>query len=112
MKNKGYSCALISCGICNAWIASGTIKLVTLAPERSGLEVKYLKEHNIVASIGYSNVTYKEVTKAINAGVNHITHLFNQIRELHHREPGVVGAALLHDAVKVEIIVDGIHVHP
>ena len=85
-----------------------------LAPEQSGgLEmVKYLKEHHIIASIGYSNVTYEEVTKTINAEVNHITHLFKQMHELYHREPGVVGAALLHNEVKAEMIVDGIHVHP
>lgn len=95
-------------------LAGGHIKLVTMAPEQpNGLElVRYLKEKGVVASIGHSNATYEEVVKSMEAGVNHATHLFNQMRPLHHREPGVVGAVLLHDEIKCEIIVDGIHCHP
>ena len=59
--------------------------------------VKYLKKNNIIASIGHSHATYHEAVEAIKAGSNHVTHLFNGMRELHHREPGVVGAALLHE---------------
>ncbi|WP_338449720.1 N-acetylglucosamine-6-phosphate deacetylase [Niallia oryzisoli] len=95
-------------------LAQQSIKLVTLAPELpGGLEmVKFLKENGIIASIGHSDATYEEVTQAIKAGANHVTHLFNQMRGLHHREPGVVGAAFLHDELKAEMIVDGVHVRP
>lgn len=95
-------------------LADGHIKLVTMAPEQpNGLElVRYLTEEGVVASIGHSDATYEEVVKSIEAGVNHATHLFNQMRPLHHREPGVVGAALLHDEIKCEIIADGIHSRP
>ena len=95
-------------------LSNGNIKLVTLAPERpGGLEmIRYLTENGIIASIGHSDATYNEVTEAINAGANHITHLYNQMRGLHHREPGVVGAAFLRDELKAEIIVDGVHVRP
>ncbi|MCU9613447.1 N-acetylglucosamine-6-phosphate deacetylase [Caldibacillus lycopersici] len=95
-------------------ISNHTIKLVTLAPEQSGgLEmIRYLKEKGIIASIGHTDATYEEVLNAIDAGANHITHLFNQMRGLHQREPGVAGAALLKDELKAELIVDGIHVHP
>jgi N-acetylglucosamine-6-phosphate deacetylase len=91
-----------------------TIKLVTLAPEMStGLDmVQFLTQKGIIASIGHSDATFEEVGEAIQAGANHITHLFNQMRGLHHREPGVVGAAYLMDELMVEIIADGIHVAP
>jgi N-acetylglucosamine-6-phosphate deacetylase len=95
-------------------LAKNMIKLVTLAPERpGGLDmVKYLKKNGIIASIGHSDATYHEAVEAIKAGANHVTHLFNGMRGLHHREPGVVGAALLHKELLAEIIVDGIHIVP
>lgn len=95
-------------------LSNKTIKLVTLAPERpGGLDmIRYLKANGIIASIGHTNATYDEVNEAIEAGANHVTHLFNQMRGLHHREPGVVGAAFLREELKAEIIVDGVHVRP
>lgn len=95
-------------------LSKGTIKIVTLAPELTGGMdfVQYLKENNIIASIGHSDATFLEAEKAIESGVSHATHLYNQMRGLHHREPGVVGAAFLNDCVKTEIIADGVHVHP
>lgn len=95
-------------------LAGGHIKLVTMAPEQpNGLElVRYLKEQGVVSSIGHSDATYEEVVKSMEAGVNHATHLYNQMRPIHHREPGVVGAVLLHDEIKCEIIADGIHSRP
>jgi N-acetylglucosamine-6-phosphate deacetylase len=95
-------------------LSGQTIKLVTLAPEQSGgLEmVRYLKENGMIASIGHTDATYEEVISAIDAGANHVTHLYNQMRGLHHREPGAVGAAFLKEELKAELIVDGVHVHP
>ncbi|MEH7117483.1 N-acetylglucosamine-6-phosphate deacetylase [Neobacillus vireti] len=95
-------------------LSDQTIKIVTLAPEQpNGLElVRYLKTKGIIASIGHTDATFEEVIKAIDAGANHVTHLFNQMRGLHHREPGVVGAAFLKEELKAELIVDGVHVHP
>ncbi|MDN3018855.1 N-acetylglucosamine-6-phosphate deacetylase [Paenibacillus sp. BSR1-1] len=95
-------------------LSNRSIKLVTLAPEQpGGLEmIRYLKENGVIASLGHTNATYEQVEDAIVAGANHVTHLFNQMRGLHHREPGVVGAAFLHDELKAEIIVDGVHVRP
>ncbi|SFC86049.1 N-acetylglucosamine-6-phosphate deacetylase [Bacillus sp. OV322] len=95
-------------------LAGGTIKLVTLAPEQpGGLEmIRYLKENGIIASIGHSDAIYEEVMDAIDAGANHVSHLYNQMRGLHHREPGVVGAAFLRNELKAELIADGVHVRP
>jgi N-acetylglucosamine-6-phosphate deacetylase len=94
--------------------AHGFIRLVTLAPELpGGIEfVKHLKIQGVVASIGHSDAVYEEVIQAIQAGATHGTHLFNGMRGIHHREPGAVGALLMHDEIKTEIIVDGIHVSP
>jgi N-acetylglucosamine-6-phosphate deacetylase len=95
-------------------LSQNTIKLVTLAPEQpGGLEmIRYLSSNGIIASIGHTDATYDEVDLAIEAGANHVTHLFNQMKGLHHREPGVVGAAFLRKELKAEIIVDGVHVRP
>ncbi|GLH65118.1 N-acetylglucosamine-6-phosphate deacetylase [Parageobacillus sp. G301] len=95
-------------------IANGHIRLVTLAPEeKNGLALAaYLKETGVVASIGHSDAVYEQVTAAIQSGVTHATHLFNGMRGIHHREPGVAGAVLMHDEVVCELIVDGIHVAP
>ncbi|NUK31195.1 N-acetylglucosamine-6-phosphate deacetylase [Parageobacillus sp. VR-IP] len=95
-------------------IANGHIRLVTLAPEeKNGLALTaYLKEHGVVASIGHSDAVYKQVKAAIDAGVKHATHLFNGMRGIHHREPGVAGAVLMHEEVICELIADGVHVAP
>ncbi|MFJ7667028.1 N-acetylglucosamine-6-phosphate deacetylase [Lysinibacillus sp. NPDC097195] len=95
-------------------LAEGTIKLVTMAPEQQGgLElVSFLKQHGVVVSIGHSDAKFADVKKAITAGATQVTHLYNQMKGLHHREPGVVGAALLLDELYAELIVDGIHVCP
>jgi len=95
--------------------ASGNlIRLVTIAPEMPGaIElIKYLHKQGIIASIGHSNATYIQTQAGIKAGLSHVTHTFNAMRGLHHREPGVVGAALTSPELTVEVIADGIHIHP
>jgi N-acetylglucosamine-6-phosphate deacetylase len=95
-------------------LAEGNIKQVTMAPEQEGgMElVRHLKQSGVIVSIGHSYATYTEVKEAISAGATQVTHLFNQMRGLHHREPGVAGAALLLPELYAELIVDGIHVCP
>lgn len=95
--------------------ASGNlIRLVTIAPEMSGAIglIKYLYKQGIIASVGHTNATYVQTQAGIQAGLSHVTHTFNAMRELHHREPGVVGAALTSPELTVEVIADGIHIHP
>ncbi|WP_377887240.1 N-acetylglucosamine-6-phosphate deacetylase [Alkalihalobacillus sp. R86527] len=94
--------------------ALGTIKLVTLAPELdSGVEfVRYLSNEGVVASIGHSDATHEQVQLAVDNGATHVTHLYNGMRGLHHREPGVAGAALLLRELRTELIADGHHVRP
>jgi len=65
-----------------------------------------------IASIGHSQATYAEAETAVAAGARLVTHGFNAMSGLHHREPGLVGAALTDDRVTVSLIADGVHVHP
>lgn len=93
--------------------ASGNlIKLVTVAPEMpGGIEfIKYCTSAGIVASIGHTKATYEDAHQAVLAGATNVTHCFNAMSGLHHRDVGVVGAALLHDELTTELIADGIHV--
>lgn len=91
--------------------AGGHIRLVTYAPERPGARdlERVMLESGVIGSAGHTNATFAE-NKA--AGVKHGTHLYNQMRGLHHREPGTVGYCLLERDVMVEIIPDGIHSRP
>lgn len=94
--------------------AGNQIKLVTLAPEQPEADklIRYLKETGIIASIGHSNASFEQTSQAVDAGLSHATHLYNQMSGLHHREPGAVGAVLLDERITAEIIADGIHVRP
>ena len=88
------------------------IKIITVAPEEINFDfIDRCLEKNIIESIGHSATTYEIAMAAIERGANHITHLFNAQTGLHHRKPGVVGAALDSNAI-VEIIADNVHVCP
>lgn len=95
-------------------ISNNHIKLVTLAPEIDGsIElIQYLTANDIISSLGHSDANYEEVKRAIEAGASHVTHLFNAMSGIHHREPGLALAALLQEDLVVEIIADGNHIHP
>ncbi len=99
-------------GLLNA--SPGWVRLMTLAPELPGGSevVQALVRRGATASIGHSDATVDQAVEAIDGGVTHATHLFNAMRGLHQRDPGVVGAVLTSDRVRAELIADGIHVHP
>lgn len=88
------------------------VKKISLAPEIEGAVdlIKYLREQNVVVSMGHTDATYEEAVKAIEAGATSGTHTYNAMTPLKHREPGVVGTVMLHDEVYAELILDGIHV--
>ena len=94
--------------------AGGSLRMVTLAPEVDGaLEaVRWLASRGIVPAAGHTDATYDEARAGIEAGIRHASHLFNGMRSLHHREPGLVGAALDDERVTVELIADCYHIHP
>lgn len=92
----------------------GDLKIhITVAPEiEGGLEfIKYISHNGGTVGIGHTDGDYEMTLEGIKAGASIFTHLFNAMRGLHHREPGAVGGALVSDAL-VEVISDGIHVHP
>ena len=92
----------------------GHLLMVTLAPELSGgLDaVRRLSAAGVVAAIGHTDATYDLTRAALDAGASVGTHLFNAMRGLHHREPGPVVALLEHGDAYVEVIADGVHLHP
>jgi N-acetylglucosamine-6-phosphate deacetylase len=92
-------------------LAAGPIRYVTLAPELPGALdlIDLLQSRGIVVSLGHSGATAAEADLAFDRGVGTVTHLFNAMGPLHHREPGIVGAALSRDDVIVQAIIDGQH---
>lgn len=100
-----------------SWLApyADIIKIITVAPEtlKNTTFLKDCAAHGIVVSFGHSAATYEEVINTMTAGdIYHATHLFNAMTPFHHRKPGLVGAALLQDAIHCELICDNLHVHP
>lgn len=95
-------------------IAGGMIKKVALAPELEGSEefVKKAREMGIYVALGHSDASYDEAKSAVDAGANIFIHTYNGMSGLHHRNPGMVGAAMTLEDVFAELICDGHHVHP
>ena len=95
--------------------ATGNIlKIMTIAPELPGnLEIiKRLKDNNIIAAFAHSDATYEETKKGIAAGISNVTHIFNTMPPLHHRQPGPLAAIFENDDITAQIISDGYHIHP
>ena len=94
--------------------AKGKIFNMTVAPELKGMRdlALYCIEKGIILQAGHTNATYDQMIEGMQANIMHVTHMFNAMRPLHHREPGTVGAALTHPEISCEIIGDGVHVNP
>jgi N-acetylglucosamine-6-phosphate deacetylase len=92
----------------------GSVRMMTLAPELPGSVglVRMLVARGVLASVGHSDATYEQTRAAVAAGARSATHLFNAMRPLDHREPGVIGAALDLPEVNCELICDGVHSDP
>ncbi len=89
----------------------GVIRMITLAPEVCSKEViDLMLTHNIIVSAGHSNATYAEAKKGFANGITAVTHLYNAMSPLQHRQPGLVGAAMDDSTVMTSIIPDGHHV--
>ena len=93
--------------------ASGAIRMVTLAPEVEGSRALLcgLARAGIVAALGHSLADEPTIDAAVGEGVRHVTHLFNAMGPVHHREPGVAGHVMADDRLSCDIICDGAHVH-
>ena len=92
----------------------GAVRMVTLAPElEHGITATgLLADAGVIAAIGHTDATYAQANLAIARGARVATHVFNAMRPVHHREPGPVTAALEQEDVIVELVNDGMHVHP
>jgi N-acetylglucosamine-6-phosphate deacetylase len=93
---------------------AGAIRMVTLAPERRGSSeaIRRFVDAGVVVAVGHTAASYEQTQKAITLGATVGTHLFNAMPPLHHREPGPALALLERPDVTVELIADGVHVHP
>lgn len=94
-------------------LSGGIIKKIALAPERDGVTefIKEAKKMGVYVALAHSDATFDQACRAVDAGANIFVHLYNGMKGLHHREPGMVGAAMYTDAY-AELICDGHHVHP
>jgi len=97
---------------CN--LAKGLIKVMTFAPELPQADelFRFLTDHQVIASIGHTDAAFEITQKMLDLGCDHATHLFNAMPPIHHRAPGAVTALLLDERACVEVIADGIHLHP
>ncbi len=95
-------------------ITGDSLKLMTIAPELPGnLEViKQLKRNGIIPAFAHSNASYEETKKGFDAGINHVTHIFNAMTGFHHRDAGALNAIFENEEVSAQIISDGHHLHP
>lgn len=93
--------------------AEGCVRLVTAAPEEAGaLEfIRAASEAGIAVSVGHTVADYDTAKAAFAAGADHVTHLYNGMPPMHHRAPGVIGAAFDSPGVMAELICDGVHIH-
>lgn len=92
----------------------GMLKLITIAPDNEEIDdfIRYAVGKGLVVSMGHTDADYETAQSAINAGATQLTHTFNAMHPLNHREPGILGAALLDERVKCEVICDYVHLHP
>ena len=90
------------------------IKIITIAPEREGATrlIRSISDSGIIASMGHSDATYAEAEAGYQAGARGITHIFNAMRGIHHREPGISGFGLLNKDIYIEVIADPFHLDP
>jgi N-acetylglucosamine-6-phosphate deacetylase len=95
-------------------LAEGYLRLITIAPELpgAGALIERLAAAGVRVSIGHTDATFEQTQQAIRLGATHMTHCFNAMRPLRHRDPGPLGAVVEAEQVHGELIADGVHVHP
>jgi N-acetylglucosamine-6-phosphate deacetylase len=95
-------------------ITDGHLRMMTIAPELPDSHgiIRSLVEAGIIASFGHSNATYEQTLDGFEAGISHVTHLFNAMPSIHHRAPGPMIAILQTEKITAQVITDGVHIHP
>jgi N-acetylglucosamine-6-phosphate deacetylase len=96
------------------FLDTGVVRLVALAPEveANRAVIGECRERGVTVAAGHTQAGYEEMVEAVRLGVRHVTHTYNAMAPLRHREPGTVGAALALSELRCELIADGVHVHP
>lgn len=95
-------------------LTGDTLKMMTVAPElpASAEAIRTLVDNGAVASFGHSKATYDETLRGFDMGITHVTHLFNAMASLHHRDPGPLAAIFERPDITCQVITDGVHIHP
>jgi N-acetylglucosamine-6-phosphate deacetylase len=95
-------------------ITNGQLKMMTIAPELPDCAqlIKRLIDSSVIASFGHSSATYEQTIDGFNAGISHVTHLFNAMPSLHHRKPSPLAAIFQTKHITAQLIPDGVHIHP
>jgi len=95
-------------------VTGDALRMMTIAPELPGnLEIiRALVSHGTVAAFAHSEATYEQTLQGFEAGISHVTHIFNAMPSLHHRTPGPITAIFEHSTVTAQVISDGNHLHP
>lgn len=90
------------------------VRIITIAPELPGAlkVIEKCADMGIRVNMGHSDATLRQARDAKKAGATGVTHLFNAMRPFHHREPGLAGLGLIDSDLSVEVIADGVHLHP
>lgn len=90
------------------------VRIITIAPEMPGALqlIKKISLKDVIVNMGHSDATFAEAEAGFRAGARGITHVFNAMRGMHHREPGIAGFGLLNRDVYIEVIADAYHLHP
>ena len=92
----------------------GHLRMMTIAPELpdSRQIIRSLVESGAIASFGHSSATYEQTLDGFDAGISHVTHLFNAMASIHHRAPGPLVAIFESEHITAQVITDGVHIHP
>jgi N-acetylglucosamine-6-phosphate deacetylase len=95
-------------------ITKGHLSMMTIAPEIPGNLgiIQSLVDSGIIASFGHSSATYEQTHEGFDAGISHVTHLFNAMSSIHHRKPGPLLAVFETESIIAQVITDGVHIHP
>ncbi|MDO8730267.1 MAG: N-acetylglucosamine-6-phosphate deacetylase [Candidatus Omnitrophota bacterium] len=95
-------------------VSHNKLRMMTMAPELpGGLDLlKPLADAACIGSLGHTDAAFDEARAGFKQGIRHVTHLYNAMRGLHHREPGALGAVFMDHGVTAQLITDGVHVHP
>jgi N-acetylglucosamine-6-phosphate deacetylase len=95
-------------------LSAGTLRMMTVAPELPECLdlIRALQDQGTIVSLGHSKATYEQALRGFEAGIKHVTHLFNAMPSLHHRDPGPLAAIFERPDITCQVITDGVHLHP